>query len=462
MRAVPLLLASLIGSACAGWKDAPSCGYDNKCPEDKPCCSQYGLCGTGDSCLGGCNPLTSHSMESCAPSPVCVDKKYNFDISKDDLIVHSQFLGNASKYDWLYSGYPKIDDNNLVMKMPESSSTLIANNHYIWYGKVKGKMKSSRGQGVITSFILMSDVMDEIDFEFVGDDLHQVESNYYFQGVLDWNNGKPLEIKGNTFEEWHEYELDWNPERLHWIIDGDIKRTLKKSDTFNKTSNQYMYPQTPSRLQMSLWPGGGENQAKGTVDWAGGPIDWNSKDMQEKGYYYAQVSEISVECYEPPQGATIEGDKSYIFTDSDVTADTVKITDEDVVLASLKATGTNMDHDPTPNDDSSSSGSSGNGSNVPAGGSGQHGGSGSGSDSGSSSGSGSGSGSDSGSGSGSGSDSGSESGSSSSGSGDGSSGDSSGSESGSGGNGSSAAPAQRVLSGSLVAVVVGAVALVTL
>lgn len=125
-------------------------------------------------------------MESCAPSPVCVDQKYNFDISKDDMIVHSQFLGNASKYDWLYSGYPKIDDeNNLVMKMPEGSSTLVANNHYIWYGKVKGKMKSSRGQGVVTSFILMSDVLDEIDFEFVGDDLHQVESNYYFQGVLD-------------------------------------------------------------------------------------------------------------------------------------------------------------------------------------------------------------------------------------------------------------------------------------
>jgi beta-glucanase (GH16 family) len=168
-------------AAAVSEDSAPSCPVRSLTPPP-----EYGRCGTGDFCLGGCNPLTSYSMESCAPSPVCVDKKYNFDISKDDMIVHSQFLGNASKYDWMYSGYPKIDDeNNLVMKMPEGSSTLVANNHYIWYGKVKGKMKSGRGQGVITSFILMSDVLDEIDFEFVGDDLHQVESNYYFQGVLN-------------------------------------------------------------------------------------------------------------------------------------------------------------------------------------------------------------------------------------------------------------------------------------
>jgi hypothetical protein len=40
MRAVSILLASLAGSALAGWKDAPSCGDGNQCPEDKPCCSR--------------------------------------------------------------------------------------------------------------------------------------------------------------------------------------------------------------------------------------------------------------------------------------------------------------------------------------------------------------------------------------------------------------------------------------
>lgn len=46
-------------------------------------------------------------------------------------------------------------------------------------------MKSSRGQGVVTAFILMSDVKDEIDFEFVGTDLENAQSNFYFQGIPD-------------------------------------------------------------------------------------------------------------------------------------------------------------------------------------------------------------------------------------------------------------------------------------
>jgi hypothetical protein len=32
-----------------------------------------------------------------------------------------------------------------------------------------------------------------------------------------------------------------------------VHRTLKKADTYNETSKQYEFPQTPARLQMSLW-----------------------------------------------------------------------------------------------------------------------------------------------------------------------------------------------------------------
>jgi beta-glucanase (GH16 family) len=39
--------------------------------------------------------------------------------------------------------------------------------------------------GVVTAFILLSDVKDEIDYEFVGADLESAQSNYYFQGIPD-------------------------------------------------------------------------------------------------------------------------------------------------------------------------------------------------------------------------------------------------------------------------------------
>lgn len=46
-------------------------------------------------------------------------------------------------------------------------------------------MKTSRGAGVITAFIYLSDVKDEIDYEWVGADLQTAQTNYYFQGILD-------------------------------------------------------------------------------------------------------------------------------------------------------------------------------------------------------------------------------------------------------------------------------------
>lgn len=86
----------------------------------------------------------------------------------------------------MYSGKPKTKDGNLVLTMEKNSvGTLLANNHYIWYGKVSGKVKSSRGRGVVTAFILMSDVKDEIDYEFLGYDLDHAQTNYYFQGIPD-------------------------------------------------------------------------------------------------------------------------------------------------------------------------------------------------------------------------------------------------------------------------------------
>lgn len=157
------------------------------------------------------------------------------------------------------------------------------------------------------------------------------------------NNGGRHKVDGeDTYNDWHTYEIDWRPDATDWIIDGKVVRTLKKSETFNETSSQYQYPQTPSRLQMSLWPAGQPSNAKGTIEWAGGVIDWNSQDIQDYGYDFAVVGEVSVECYDPPVGANINGNKSYIYTDIAATNDTIEVTDKDTVLASFAATGTNM------------------------------------------------------------------------------------------------------------------------
>ena len=123
------------------------------------------------------------------PAPVCNSQDYKF-TSLDGFTSNQEYLGDASKTTWVYSGEPKQfkdgDDDVVLLTMPKDSvGTLLASTAYVWYGKISATMKTSRGAGVVTAFILLSDVKDEIDFEFVGVDLNDAQSNYYFQGIDD-------------------------------------------------------------------------------------------------------------------------------------------------------------------------------------------------------------------------------------------------------------------------------------
>lgn len=145
--------------------------------------AEYGQCGVGAYCLGGCDPRMSFSLDSCVPAPVCKDKVYKMD-SLDRYQDIGEYLGDPSKADWVGQGEPLLYDGHVLLTMPPKSvGTVLATTTYMWYGSVKAKMKTSRGRGVVTAFILFSDVKDEIDYEFVGVDLHTAQTNYYFQGI---------------------------------------------------------------------------------------------------------------------------------------------------------------------------------------------------------------------------------------------------------------------------------------
>jgi beta-glucanase (GH16 family) len=220
------------------------------------------------------------------------------------------------------------------------AGTVLSSTHYVWYGNIKATMKTSRGAGVITAFILMSNMKDEVDFEWVGVRLGTTETNYYFNGIEDWNNGQKYTADYDSFAEWHTYEIDWKPDTLTWKMDGNTIRTLKKSDTLDKATGIYHYPQTPSRVQLSIWPGGGPQSKPDTISWAGGKIDWvNHPDMQNPGYYYARLKDVSITCYDPPSKAKVKGSKSYTYDSTKGTEDTVVIGDGATDIKSSIASG---------------------------------------------------------------------------------------------------------------------------
>lgn len=336
-----------------------TCGNGNLCPADLPCCSQYGQCGVGAYCLGGCDPLNSNSLNSCTPEPVCESKNYQFN-NLDGIVPNTQYLGDASKADWVSSGTPLSYNNSVLLTMAEGTvGTLLASTQYVWYGKVTATLSTSAGAGVVTAFILLSDVKDEIDFEFVGVELTTAQTNFYSQGINNYANGKNATVSSDVHANQHTYEFDWNPDSITWSIDGSVVRTLQRADTWNATSNMYNYPQTPARVQLSLWPGGLASNGEGTIAWAGGLVQWNSPYMATAGntkYYYAAFSEVNIECYDPPSGANVQGSKSYIYTDASGSNSSVETTNDNTVLKSLLGTGTNMSAD-YPSAASSGSGS---------------------------------------------------------------------------------------------------------
>lgn len=160
-------------------------------------------------------------------------------------------------------------------------------------------MKTARGRGVVTAVVLISAVGDEIDFEFIGGELLTTQSNYYHQGELIHTRMEKLKLSSDSFENYHIYEIDWNQDRIHWIVNGEIRRTVYKSDTWNEKKQCYEYPQTPMRLQVSIWPAGLTDAHPGTIQWAGGLIDWeNSPDILEKGQFYTTIESVTITPFE--------------------------------------------------------------------------------------------------------------------------------------------------------------------
>ncbi|KAI5860483.1 hypothetical protein GGS23DRAFT_613725 [Durotheca rogersii] len=347
LRMATTVALAVLGASAVLAQELPSCSLTKKCPESAPCCSQYGQCGVGAYCLGGCDPRMSFTLDSCVAAPVCQSRSMSMN-NLERIVDRAKYLGDASKADWVSQGRPLAHNGNVLLTMPaRSAGTVLASTVYMWYGNVKARIKTSRGAGVVTAFILFSDVKDEIDFEWIGNSLANTQTNYYFQGITDYTNGGNISQAGvtNTNTEWHTYEIRWTPDKIEWYVDGRLGRTQLKSETWDAAHNQWAYPQTPSRVQLSLWPGGDEKNPEGTRDWAGGLIDWSSEDILRNGYYYATVGEITMECYQTDTAPGTNLRKGYVYKDAKATNDTIEDSDTNTILKSLLGTGLDMEKD---------------------------------------------------------------------------------------------------------------------
>ncbi|KAJ8121326.1 hypothetical protein ONZ43_g2190 [Nemania bipapillata] len=151
---------------------------------------------------------------------------------------------------------------------------------YMLGGRYDAVMQIAPGQGIISNAILSSDIQDEIDWEFSGnqhgekpfpppDGKWTVGTNIYSQGQM-WDGAATYQkdaYKPTT--QFHTYSVEWDENHMNWYVDNQVVRSVQASSIPAGS----IFPQSPMKLQLGVWAGGDPANNYWTIQWAGGEID---------------------------------------------------------------------------------------------------------------------------------------------------------------------------------------------
>ncbi|KAL8777314.1 MAG: hypothetical protein Q9213_007918 [Squamulea squamosa] len=197
-----------------------------------------------------CNPLTSGSC----PADPALGRAVNIDFT------------DGPSDSFTPQGNPTYDSNGATFTVAKpGDSPQVTSKWYIMFGHVEFRVKPAPGVGIVSSAVLQSDDLDEIDWEWVGGDSNQAQSNYFSKGQTTTYNRGAFHPDPNNQASFHTYTIDWTADQIAWQIDGKTVRTLTPEGA------QGQYPQTPMMVKLGAWSGGDSANQPGTIEWAGGP-----------------------------------------------------------------------------------------------------------------------------------------------------------------------------------------------
>ncbi|KAF1730450.1 putative glycosidase crf1 [Beauveria bassiana] len=204
-----------------------------------------------------CSPL----KQDCPADPAVGKKSIRCDFTKGACDAFEHIAGKEVTYG--PRGAVSAVDAPMQAPTLQSKKT-------IFFGRLEVVMQAAPGKGVITSIVLLSDDLDEIDIEAVGSDTARIQSNTFSRGdstrhdLLGY-----LPVADTTAAAGHTYTVDWTTERIEFAVDGVVQRTLRRADIPDR------YPESPMRVKLGAWVAGYEGNAPGTIEWAGGVADFS-------------------------------------------------------------------------------------------------------------------------------------------------------------------------------------------
>ncbi|KAG8629204.1 hypothetical protein KVT40_003069 [Elsinoe batatas] len=217
-----------------------------------------------------CNPTQG---QTCQPNPALGRS------------ATADFTGGASS-DFTTVGNVGYSSEGATFTVAKSGdSPQLQSNWYFMFGRFEITMKAAHGTGIVSSAVLQSSDLDEIDWEWLGGRPSEAQSNYFGKGVATSSNRGAFHAVSATQTQFHTYTIDWTADQIVWQIDGQTVRVLKSTDANGQ------YPQTPMQLRFGAWAGGDSSNPPGTIEWAGGATNYRD------GPFTMVVKSISVTDY---------------------------------------------------------------------------------------------------------------------------------------------------------------------
>jgi hypothetical protein len=171
----------------------------------------------------------------------------------------------AGKMDWQ-------DDGAHFTIHGEGDSPTIQSKFYIFFGIVTVMMRAATGTGIVSSIVLESDDLDEVDWELIGGNNTHVQTNYFGKGNTTSFDRAAWFPVNNPQGSFVNYTTHWTQDKIDWYVDGQLVRTLNYKDALGGLN----FPQTPMTVRLGIWSGGDPSKNKnGTVQWAGGETDFH-------------------------------------------------------------------------------------------------------------------------------------------------------------------------------------------
>lgn len=206
-----------------------------------------------------CNPLNS----TCSPDTALGVSNYSMDFTRN--------MMSSKVWNWTAGSASYGTDGMQFVINQRGDAPTVKSNFYIFFGTVECIFKAATGQGVVSSIVIQSDDLDEIDWEWIGGNDTHVQTNYFGKGnttSYDRAIWYPVDSPQTSF---HNYTTDWSQDKIDFYIDGQIVRTLNYGDA-NGGKN---FPQTPSDVRLGIWAGGDKNNNNYTIEWAGGDVNYD-------------------------------------------------------------------------------------------------------------------------------------------------------------------------------------------